>query len=459
MALLSLLRCDLYRPPPLEYQNLVVVMIDTLRSDHLPSYGYERDTAPYLARLAAEGIKLQGTSASSWTKASVATLFTGLYPQRHQAVSRSDSLPPGLPSLPAILQAAGIKTAAYVGNKNVGRAFGFDRGFDAFYQFKPAAKVDGSVVTDRALSLAQGLESRFFLYVHYVDPHDPYRPQEPWDDALVNHLPLLQPRAFQQPGAPKADALERRRLIAQYDGEIREVDREIRRLIGGLKDLGLTERTLVVVTSDHGEEFQEHGGWTHGRTLYEEMLQVPFILWSESPPLPRRQDLSLFHHVDFMPTLLEAVGIGTDLRDEPETIDGVSRWQALTTGAPLPEAPLFYHLDLDGRGALALREGSRKLIHTNRPPHNQSFDLAADPEEQNPVDGTGSELLLSLLRHHNRLGILAAQRQRRTLDDETRKSLAALGYLELDTPDEELAERSIPRRLDRERGLQAPGSE
>ncbi|MCB1034650.1 MAG: sulfatase-like hydrolase/transferase, partial [Acidobacteria bacterium] len=197
LALACLVGCGPREPATPHYENLVVVLVDTLRSDHLPSYGYERDTAPYLAELAAEGIQVQGYSASSWTKASVGTLLTGLYPQRHQAISRSDSLPAEVPYLPQVLAGHGFSTAAYVGNKNVGWAFGFERGYSEFYQYRPASKVDAPVVTDRSLSLADGLEPPFFLYAHYVDPHDPYKPAEDWPDPEVEALAAVQPRFFQ----------------------------------------------------------------------------------------------------------------------------------------------------------------------------------------------------------------------------------------------------------------------
>lgn len=447
--------CGIGEPPAPEFRNLVVVMVDTLRSDHLPSYGYGRDTAPYLSRLSEEGIQLQGYSASSWTKSSIATLLTGLHPQRHQAISRSDSLPAEAPYLPELLSARGFSTAAYVGNKNVGKSFAFDRGFEAFYQFRPASKVDGEVVTERALSLADHLASRFFLYVHYVDPHDPYRPKKAWEDPEVADEAPVQPRHFQQRDGSVATEAQRRRMVAQYDGEIREVDHEIQTLLAGLRERGLLEDTLVVVTSDHGEEFQEHGGWTHGRTLFEEVLQVPLIFWSESPTLPPRQSSDAFHQVDFLPTVLDALGTSPEALGPPETLDGVSRWKAITGGQALETGPLYFHLDLDRRGALAQIKDSKKLIHTSREPFHQLYDLEADPREQEPTNGAGSELLSGLLRHHNRLGILAAQREHHTLDDETRKSLAALGYLQMDTPEEELAERTVPRKLDRERGLEA----
>ncbi len=450
------------------YRNLVIIMIDTLRSDHLPSYGYERDTAPFLAELAAEGIQVQGYSASSWTKPSIATLMTGLHPQRHQAISRSDKLPEGLDFLPQLLDNQGFVTAAFISNRNASRPFGFHRGYDAFDQTsggkKPAARV-----TDRALGQldaareAEG-DGPVFLYVHYTDPHDPYRPRRPWGaEEDVKPLRRMQPQRLLRRNHPLNDETLQY-LINAYDGEIREMDVEIRRLFDELDARGLLDDTLVVVTADHGEEFGEHGMLTHGITLYEEVLRVPFVLWARDG-LPSYQSPDRFHQVDFLPTVLDAMQLDEPL---PELggrhgLDGASRWTELLAGTPPNDeaegGTYYFHMDLDERGLLASTQWPRKLIHRWRAPHDLSFDLELDPEERLAQEPSNDDPLAALLRHHNRLGVLAAERQKTELDDETRGQLAALGYLELDTPDEELGQRVMPRQLPRDGGFAALAEE
>ena len=406
-------------PEPPHFENLVVILVDTLRADHLPCYGYDRDTAPHLCRLAAEGWQLDASPTSSWTKPSVASLLTGVSPQRHQAIGRADSLPVGLPYLPAELAAAGFDTAAYVGNRNVGRKFGFDRGFRRFEMTRATGKVDGRRVTDEALALLPELEQPFFFYVHYVDPHDPYRPAQAWHDPGTppDPRPYVQPQRLRSGEEPmKADTLSR--LIDQYDGEIREVDTEIDRLLGALGDRGLLDRTLVVVTSDHGEEFGEHGGLTHGTTLYQELLTVPLIFWTPGG-LPAVASRRSFYQLDFRATVLEALGVSAP---PPESDEGVSRWRELRRGGDLGRSEdRFFHLDLDGRGSVALEHGPAKLILDVAAPHDRLFDLADDPGEQHPETTATpelEELRRRLATHHNRETARAAERRRETLDDD-----------------------------------------
>ena len=455
LALTLLATCGEPRPPrPPRFDNLVIILIDTLRSDHLASYGYERDTAPFLGELAAGGIQLQGYPASSWTRPSIATLLTGLHPQRHQAIGRRDSLPEDVAFLPQVLADAGFTTAGYAGNMNASRRWGFHRGFQQWRQCSPQGKVKARRVTYEALEMLPSLEAPFLLYIHYVDPHDPYRPERAWEDE-AEPRPYVQPKQVREQGVPW-EAAEIRRMVDQYDGEIREMDAQIRRLFQALAERGLLEDTLVVVTSDHGEEFGEHGGLTHGVTLYEEVLRVPFLLWSREG-LPHYASDAVLHQVDFLPTVLEALGLAAHT---PPRLDGTSRWQQIAAGtSPAPE-DLFFHLDLSGRGAVAMTRHPWKWIHTNATPHDQLFDLAADPGETRTLDARTSaaaslDLKHLLIRHHNRLGTLAARRELAEMDDESRRALAALGYLALSTSDEELAERAVPRLLDREEGLAA----
>jgi choline-sulfatase len=447
VAALVLTGCGRQAP---RFDNLVVVMVDTLRSDHLPSYGYGRDTAPTLTRLANEGVQLQGYAVTSWTKPSVASLLTGLHPQRHQAISRSDRLPPEAPYLPELLSREGVRTAAYIGNLNVGRKWGFDRGIQVYDQWNGARKVDGTRVTTRALQVARGLQPPYFLYVHYVDPHDPYRPVRPWGAEGRPAQGYTQPRRLEGRAEPPTPE-ELQQLRDQYDGEILEVDREIERLLRELRNRGLLERTLVVVTADHGEEFGEHGGLTHGHTLYEEVLQVPFLLWSEEG-LPRRRSEEVFYQLDFAPTMLEALG-----HPVPDGMDGLPRWRETVNGRSQEDRDLFFHLDLEGRGILGLLSSRRKLLHTNEPPFNRLTDLARDPREAGePLADPEAQrrLLERLIGNHNALAGTALERRTTDLDPSLRRSLAALGYLQVDTPQHELEARAIPPRLSPRIGLE-----
>lgn len=426
------------------FTNLVLIVVDTLRSDHLPSYGYRRMTAPFLARLASEGIQAQGYSVSSWTRTSVATLLTGAYPQRHQTTTRADSLPSSLDYLPALLKEQGYETAGYAANATVGERFGFARGYDDFrnhrgdkHNYPPAAEV-----TAIAAGLLRNLRSPFFLYAHYLDPHDPYSPARPFGGELGEAETYPQPEDVLK-GRLEATRAVIQNLIDQYDGTILETDRAIEDLFGALSDSGHLSDTLVVVTADHGEEFLEHGGLIHGRTLYQEVLRVPFIVWGDG--LTPRQTPQAFHQVDFLPTVLEALG-----RLVPEGVDGRGRWQELVRGSLEEPGEMLFLLDLAGDAALAINRGSYKLIHQVRRPTNLLFDLENDTDEQTNLSAEAqlrSDLLHQLVARHNQLGKERTGRSVTTLDDRTRRQLSALGYMEVDTPQRELEARQIPRQL------------
>lgn len=428
------------RPRAAAFDNVVLVVVDTLRRDHLPSYGYGRDTAPALARLAREGLQRDGYAASSWTKPSVATLLTGLHPQRHQAQGERDALPEAAPYLPDLLRRRGWHTAAFVANGNVGREFGFARGYERFEQWSAPGKADGEQVTAAALELARALRPPFFLSVHYVDPHTPYQPRRSFGASADTTAPRLREALEDRVVSPE----EVSGLVDAYDGEILEADAAVGRLLAGLGARELLRRTLVVVTADHGEEFGEHGGFTHGRTLYEEVLRVPFLAWSADGGL-RAVGAGTFHHVDFVPTVLGALGV-----EAPAGLDGVGRGNAFGAGdAPWPQ---FFHLDYRGRAALAVREGRFKLLHQPAAPYSTLADLVTDPGERRPrarLRPSGRRLLELLLRHHDLLAARALPRRVARFDDEVRTRLQALGYLR----GGEHAARAMPPRLDPRHGF------
>jgi arylsulfatase A-like enzyme len=439
------------RPPVPPHQNVLLIVIDTLRADHLPTYGYERNTAPFLAELATEGIALDGYAASSWTRPSIATMLTGLVPQRHQVIARSDELPADAPWLPEILHQQGFATVGYSANPNAGRRWGFARGFAGWKQNNLGKKADGSKVTNQFVRLAEGVAPRFFGYVLYVDPHAPYVPPEPWLDPGMSTWDYVQPQGLaREKTTPDATHLDRMRR--QYDGEIRDVDQQIRYLLDELRSRGLLAGTLVVITADHGEEFGERGQLSHGKTLFEESVHVPLIFWSEALAATRRTHPGgRFHLVDLAPTLAEALAIpfASDL-------DGTSRWSELSRNRSPETSPMHFHLDLDQWSALALRRDDLKLIESVERSHRGLFDLEKDPGEQVPLSDAKatSDLRNELVVFHNeRSAARLGRTSKDELDAETRAQLAALGYLGSETTAEDLRRRTIPDQLDPASGL------
>jgi arylsulfatase A-like enzyme len=401
--------------------NVLLVLVDTLRADHLPCYGYERDTAPSICGLADRSLLFeQVTATSSWTKPSTASLLSGLYAKSHGALSESQPLPDDVTILPELLRARGYATHAFSGNGIVGPDWNFDQGYDGFVQFDdPVEHIRSDTINARAVPFLRGLEEPFFLFVHYVDPHDPYTPPE-----AARHFSRGHPR----PTRPKFDAfvagyrvgsggIEQQRDF--YDDEILFNDRSVGELLSVLEERGLSDRTVVVVTSDHGEEFFEHGAFSHRKQLYEESLRVPLLMRIPSLAVGRRirQPVSL---VDVLPTLLDVLDV-PDL-ERPQGLDGVSAFA-------LPQHPGVVYAEHDdfGHRLVSMRDGATKLIVRTSPiAQAELFRLGRDPGEQQP--GVPSPEQLAQLRAWSESGRRTDSSAGPT--EEQQQILRKLGYAE-----------------------------
>ncbi|HEY0513067.1 MAG TPA: sulfatase [Thermoanaerobaculia bacterium] len=453
---------------PVPRRNVVMVVIDTLRRDHLATYGYSRDTAPFLGELAREGAAFDGLTPAPWTKPATTALLTGLHPVRHQVIGRVDRLPDGAVTLAERLHGAGYQTFGASANGWVSPPFGFDRGFNAFLyrdNFKAAA------LNRELLPRLGELRPPFFLYVHYIDPHIPYDPVVGWDGRPLPAALRARPVTIQEIDAPHfvqrpRELLTRARDL--YDGEIRGSDDALRDLVAGLRRRGLMKNTILVVTADHGEELEDHGRMSHGQTVYQELLQVPLVI--HAPRLiaaglrPGRASL-----MDVVPTLLDLLGLPQPAGKD--ALDGASL-ASLLTSASRPEAarerPFLAHLDfVDGTG-LALIEGKWKLVLGKNPYRKELFDLAADPGERHSLLGSpaAAEVFPRLARELSDVygGYSRAALARTTvaMADRLTRSLADLGYVAggRSEPD-----RQLPRRIgpadpfpDGRLGWSSPGS-
>jgi len=298
--------------------NVLFVLIDTLRADRLGSYGYERDTSPTLDRLASSGVRFEHhLSQSSWTKSSMASLWTSLYPAR-TGITRYDDVIPDAARMPAeILRDAGFHTVGLYRNGWVAPTFGFDQGFDVYQHpgstpLPPDVRVENPTLSQKGTdegaidAAAEFLRvdgrRRWFLYLHLMDLHE--------------YLYDEQSALF---GSSYSDT---------YDNSIRWTNDQIARLVEILAEGGYLENTLLVVASDHGEDFLERGFEGHGRKVYRESTEVPLIV-----SFPFRLDPGIVvtartRNVDVWPTILDLLGLSA-----PEGIDGRSRLQDILASA------------------------------------------------------------------------------------------------------------------------------
>ena len=442
---------------PANVPNVILIGVDTLRADHLGAYGYAAAKTPSIDALAREGIRFADAfSQASWTRPSFATIFTGLYPSSHGAMHKADVLPDRDDTIAEVLAKGGYYTVGFPNNANISPGFNFGQGFvdyhylapDLFFWAdEPAAQLTfysglrlvrerflarrvnvynyyqpAEVVTDTAihwLDSPPAQQGPFFLFLHYMDPHDPYF-VHPFDGE--GYARVANPN-------PPADVAAKYRGL--YDGEIAYLDQHLGRLFADLKRRGLWDRTLIVLTGDHGEEFQEHGGWWHGTTLYDEQTHIPLLV---KPPKGGASGAvvdALAMHIDIAPTIIHAAALPVPptMQGHPLPLDG--------SAAPAREL-VFAEEDLEGNVLQSLRTKTSKIMTANpgNPrglPTDSLFDLAKDPGEKHNLAGSEpaqlEEMRAALGRSYLEAKAHAGATGQTEVDSVTKDRLKALGYL------------------------------
>jgi arylsulfatase A-like enzyme len=297
--------------------NLVLVIIDTLRSDHLSCYGYPLMTSPNLDRLASEGLLFVNSfSTSTWTLPSVATLLTGLLPDQHGLKSIDNSLSAKVETVAERLRDAGYRTAAFTDGGFLEPRWGFSQGFDRYDSTAGEAwqPKDVSVIeADASAWLRENRFSPFFLLVHTYETHQPYRFRSGYSEKFLGDEAAPPENdeilAWDLAGKPD-DGDFLKRVLALYDGEIARADHHIGRLVETLREIGQYDNTAIVVTSDHGEEFLEHGGVEHGAgKVFNENIRVPLLIKPPAASRAGRVDTPV-SGLDIAPTILQIAGLG-----------------------------------------------------------------------------------------------------------------------------------------------------
>ena len=328
-------------------QGVILIMADTLRSDHLDAYGYDRETAPVLGRMASEGTLFRDNiSQASWTKVSTPSIHTSLYPTTHTVKDVPDRLPTSANTLAEVYRAAGYATLSLSSVTFTGQSSNMHQGFEELHEAgsRTADNVSKSAreYVDRVLPwLEKHQDVPFFVFLHVFDPHSPFAPRPPYDSLWADpakradfEKDLDRVKEFIDAGVLRSQGMPSREQLLEagidpeqfigqfhdwYDGSIRGMDAEIGRLLEGLQNFGLADNTLVAFIGDHGEEFFEHGQTWHGHTLYGELVNVPLLLWwPGGVPAGRTVDETV-RSIDLMPTLLALSGLSA-----PDEIQGQS---------------------------------------------------------------------------------------------------------------------------------------
>ncbi len=436
--------------------NVLFIIVDTLRADHLPAYGYGAGTTPNLDAFARDSVRFERAYANaSWTRPSFASIMTGRYASSHGVMSKAASLPDGVETIAESFSRAGYETAGVVTNYNVAPFFNFQQGFDQYTYLAPnflfgasdtAAKLSllqivkrvdekaraalghtapGSAYQDAAVVnqqvsafLARDHRSPWFLFAAYMDPHDPYF-HHPYDG-----------RAYSRAAHVRPDPAEAETLRRLYDGEIAFWDAHFGKLVAELKRRDLYDGLTIVVTSDHGEEFMEHGGFWHGTTLYDEQLHVPLFV---KLPQGERAGTTVAHwveSVDIMPSVLSLQRVAV-----PEGVQGVDwfRGKVQTFAEESHEGNVLRSSRVKHAG------GDLKLIVAN--PHNprglqerELYRVDTDPRELRNVAHEDAPNLafsqreLEQVSAQARTGALKALDVDLGMDKAAQERLKALGY-------------------------------
>jgi arylsulfatase A-like enzyme len=412
--------------------NVVLVILDTVRADHLSAYGYSRPTTPNFDRLARDGeLYFEAYAQSPWTLPSIATILTGQPPHIHGARRTPQGLfgiRDDVTTLAERMAQARYRTAAFV---NVvwcsAEISSLDRGFELydlrFREDNYANGRDARETTDAALDWVRSIEGApFFLTVHYFDPHLTYDAPPPFDTMFEPPGGPRISRGFGsseelfkiREGAIRLDERRRESLIARYDGELRFVDEQFGRLRQELEELGQWEHTLVVVVADHGEEFWDHGGFEHGHTHYDEVLRVPLIV---RRPVGRvgLETATRVRQLDIAPTILDFAGLPPSAELPGRVLRDAGSELAVAEGSLWA-------------GDLVSVRGDRGTVILNRDTAEARFFGPDDRHESHPGESPapGQEPYLELLRG---LPPPGAEGPAQQLSDAQRERLRSLGYL------------------------------
>lgn len=442
--------------------NILLITVDTLRADHVGCYGYMRDTTPHIDRLAQEGVRFANAiTTMPTTLPAHCSIMTSKYPREHRVLKNGHVLHESFQTLAEILRDHGYKTAAFVGASVLDKAFGLNQGFDTYDDSNdecddaslPEEKdvvhgnddAEGSgkfqliaeQVNQKVFDwLGHNQSSKFFLWVHYFDPHSPYNPPSGYENLFPAD------RGYQEwlktKGVNPVDR-NRLRMISLYDGEILYTDKQIGLLLDTLSGMGIMENTLIILTSDHGEGLWEHNWRGHGLYLYEEAVSVPLIIRFPALLYSNLTVHSQVGSIDIFPTIMDITDMTTR-----ESLSGHSLMPYILNNDRQRERYFFierrhYDEDQTSEDMKTLTSGEKYALRTNgckfiyaTKQDNEFYDLSRDPEELDNIVHKGKQadnfykLLMEIKKGFEEKSIHLAPLK--TLDDGVLERLKSLGY-------------------------------
>lgn len=463
-------------------QRVILIWTDTLRKDHLQTYGYSRETSPNISKLANEGVKFTDAIAqATWTKVATPAMMTSLYPTTNGVQTFYDRLPSSATTLAEVFYNAGYATVNYCGNLFTGKFTNLHQGFEEVHEDVSLSDPNSSKNTRETIDkFLPWLESHklvpFFAFLHLYDPHDPYKPKAPYDtlwadpardkqqeielkkivaaidSPLMRLFKMPSKDDFQKAGVDPSPYIQYN--IDLYDGSIRGMDTEIGRLMEKLKELQLDRTTLIVIAGDHGEEFLDHGKTFHGQSVYGELTDVTLI-FSAPQFLPKNKVVpETVEMVDLMPTILELCNLRGPKEMQGESLVPLlkdvsdahaaeaSEWkqrpaisERANTGEDTGAPPPFNY------EAYSIISGQWKLIHhtlrQDGQPEFELFDRSKDPYDHHDVAASHPEIVRKLSheialwkQHAEAVKLKPDSESTQNMTTEEIERLRALGYIQ-----------------------------
>lgn len=459
--------------------NVILISIDTLRADHLSCYGYGKRTTPNIDALAGEGtVFLQNYSTGVWTPPGHASMLTGLYVSEH-GVYGTRRLAEGVPTIAEVLKRHGYRTAGFVNNSQVGELVGFERGHDKFVEVWKGIETDslveraisgllrktkealgqtdmGAAQTNREftdwINSANVGPEPFYAFLHYIEPHNPLNPPQPFRNRYLKDVPsknLDMAKIKKVAHNPLVCFIEDvgltdgeiAYLTALYDGEIEYTDSKVGEVVSLLKQKGLYDDTMIIITADHGEHFGEYGLWSHCASLYREVLKIPLVIKFPKGTSVRKEVEGYTQLVDIFPTVMDVAGVSE--KEEIKTSgvslvhNGANRYHEYIFAEWEGRVPSFIEAGA-GEGVdlgrikvqmAAIQDRIRKYVWKSDGTE-ELFDVSGGRET--PVDIAAERGVRDALRAElfkRKKDLTEGNSEERAMDAEIEKNLKSLGYL------------------------------
>jgi arylsulfatase A-like enzyme len=463
-------------------QRVILIWTDTLRKDHLQTYGYPRETSPNISKLANEGVKFTDAIAqATWTKVATPAMMTSLYPTTNGVHNFYDRLPSSATTMAEVFYNAGYATVNYCGNLFTGKFSNLHQGFEEVNEdislADPTSSKNARETIDKFLPWLESHKSvPFFAFLHLYDPHDPYKPKAPYDTLWADpsrekkqeletkkvvdsvSTPLMRlfkmpsKEDFQKAGVDPNPYIKYN--VDLYDGSIRGMDTEIGRMVEKVKELDLDKKTMIIIAGDHGEEFLDHGKTFHGQSVYGELTDVTLIFWAPQY-LPKNKVVpETVEMVDLMPTILELCNLQGPKEMQGESLVPLfrnvsdahtaeaSEWKQRPAISERPNtgedngAPPPYNYE-----AYSIISGQWKLIHNKLPqegqPEFELFDRKNDPYDHHDVAANHPEIVHKLSReidlwkqHAEAAKLKSDSESTQNMTPEEIERMRALGYIQ-----------------------------